>query len=73
MSILLEVDHEEEVERAREIMCWAGRQICDGLEVGANVDKLLRPGERFLDKRPMATALWGTVRTLDAIGVRLAS
>ena len=73
-GILLELDNEEQVEQALEIMCWAGRQICDGLDVDASVDKRMRPGERFLDKRPMAIRMWNTVETtLAAIGVRLAS
>ena len=73
-GILLELDNEEQVEQAREIMCWAGRQVCDGLDVDASVDKRMHPGERFLDKRPMAVKMWNTVETtLAAIGVRLAS
>ena len=70
-GILLEVDNEEQVLQAQEVMRWAGRQICNGLDVGASVDKLLKPGERFLDKRAMAVKMWSTVeQTLEAIGVR---
>jgi hypothetical protein len=70
-GILLEVDNEEQVLQAQEVMRWAGRQICGGLDVGASVDKLLKPGERFLDKRDMAVKMWSIVeRTLESIGVR---
>jgi hypothetical protein len=70
-GILLELDNEEQVLLAQEVMRWAGRQVCGGLDVGAGIDKLLKPGERFLDKRATAAKMWSTVeRTLESIGVR---
>jgi hypothetical protein len=69
-GILIEVDSVEQVEHAKEIMRWAGRVICNDLEVGVDADQLLKPGERFSDKRDMAKEMWATIMdTLEAIGV----
>jgi hypothetical protein len=66
-GILLEVGDREQVEHAKEIMRWAGRQVCDGLEIGVDVDQMLDGGARYQDKRPMAKRMWDTImRALEA-------
>ena len=51
------------------IMRGAGRDVCDGLEVGVDIDQKLINGARYRDKRPVAGKMWGTVeRTLIDIG-----
>jgi DNA polymerase I len=66
-GILLEVDNHEQIEHAKEIMRWAGRQVCDGFEIGVDVDQRLERGARYRDKRPMAGGMWDTImRALEA-------
>jgi hypothetical protein len=66
-GILLEVDSEREIKEAKEIMRWAGRQVCNGLEIGVDVDQKLEHGARYRDKRPMAGRMWDTImRALEA-------
>jgi DNA polymerase I len=60
-GVLLEVESREQVEHAKEIMRESGRLICDGLDIGADVDQLLEGGARYRDKRPVAKKMWGTV------------
>ncbi len=60
-GILLEVESEQEIKLATEIMRWAGREVCDGLEVGVDIDQKLERGARYRDKRPVAQAMWTTV------------
>ena len=60
-AVLIEVDNEEQVEQAAEIMRWAGRQVCNGLAIGVDADKPLKNGERYRDKRPMAQKMWETM------------
>lgn len=68
-GILLEVQTEEEVEQATEIIRNAGRTVCNGLEVGVDVDQKLIGGVRYQDKRPVAKKMWSTIMaTLEAIG-----
>ena len=68
-GILLEVESEEEIEHAKEIMRAAGREVCDGLEIGVDVDQRLEPGARYRDKRPVAKQMWDTVMaTLLEVG-----
>jgi hypothetical protein len=46
----------------------AGRDVCNGLEIGVDVDQLLENGARYQDKRPMARAMWETMmRTLERV------
>jgi hypothetical protein len=72
-GILLEPRNEEQIEHAREIMRVAGRDVCGGFEIGVDVDKVLRNGARFRDKRPMATAMWQTIMSaLQDVGARVA-
>ena len=50
-------------------MRWAGREVCDGFEVGVDIDQMLEGGARYRDKRPMARKLWATIMdALRAIG-----
>jgi DNA polymerase family A len=60
-GILLELDNQEQIAHAIEIMRWAGRQVCNGFEIDVDVDQLLEPGERYCDKRELAQQMWATV------------
>jgi DNA polymerase I len=70
-GILLEETNLERVEHAKEIMRGAGRDVCDGLEIGVDVDQLLENGARYCDKRPMAQQMWASImdvlRAVNAI------
>ena len=57
-GILLEVRNKEEIAAAVEIMKAAGRDVCDGFEIGVDVDQLLEHGARYRDKRPVAKKMW---------------
>ena len=47
----------------------AGRDTCDGLEIGVDVDQWLENGARYHDKRPMAQAMWASIMgVLQEIG-----
>jgi DNA polymerase-1 len=66
-GILLETQNEEQIGHAIEIMRWAGREVCNGLEIGVDIDQRLECGARYQDKRPMAKRMWDTVmRALEA-------
>jgi hypothetical protein len=68
-GILFEVMDREQVEHAKEIMRAAGRDVCDGLEIGVDTDQDLHSGARYRDKRPLAKKMWETMmRTLQEIG-----
>jgi DNA polymerase-1 len=60
-GVLIEAHNREQVAHAIEIMRAAGRDICDGLEVGVDVDQMLEHGKRYQDKRPVAKQMWGTI------------
>jgi DNA polymerase family A len=64
-GVLLELDRAEQIEHAKEIMRQAGRDVCNGLEIGADEDQRLVGGARYQDKRPMAKKMWGTM--MDAL------
>jgi DNA polymerase I len=67
-GLLIEARDLEQVERAKEIMRVAGRDVCDGLEIGVDTDQELHSGERYRDKRPVAKKMWETMmRTLQEI------
>ena len=69
-GILFELDNDEQVEQAIEIMRSAGREVCNGFEIGVDVDKKLIGGARYYDKRPKAIEMWATIiDTLADIGV----
>jgi hypothetical protein len=68
-GILLEVQDEEQIEHAKEIMHWAGREVCNGLEIGVDVDQKLEQGARYQDKRPVAKRMWATImHALQTVG-----
>ena len=68
-GILFEETNLEKIEHAKEIMRGAGRDTCDGLEIGVDVDQLLENGARYHDKRPVAQQMWATIMAaLGAIG-----
>ena len=68
-GILIEARNREEIAHTMEIMRKAGRDVCDGLEVGVDIDQLLEHGARYQDKRPVAKQMWGTImRALQEVG-----
>jgi hypothetical protein len=68
-GILFELDSEEHAQHAAEIMRAAAAEVCDGLEIGVDVDQRLCGGARYQDKRPLAKRMWATVmETLTEIG-----
>jgi DNA polymerase I-like protein with 3'-5' exonuclease and polymerase domains len=62
-GILFELDDREQLEHAKEIMRQAGRDVCDGFEIGVDTDQELIGGARYSDKRPMAKKMWNTIMT----------
>ena len=60
-GILFELDNEEQVQHAIEIMRIAGTEVCGGLEIGVDIDQKLIGGARYRDKRPVAKNMWETV------------
>jgi hypothetical protein len=67
-GMLFEATDREQIEHAREIMRTAGRDTCDGLEIGVDTDQLLKGGARYRDKRPMAVKMWDTImHTLQTV------
>ena len=69
-GILFEVKDQEQIEHAIEIMRAAGRDVCNGLEIGVDIDQKLEGGARYRDKRDVAKQMWATImRTLRAIKV----
>jgi DNA polymerase I len=68
-GILFEMTDREQIEYAQEIMRAAGRDVCNGLEVGVDTDQLLLGGARYTDKRPLAKKMWATIMSvLQAVG-----
>ena len=68
-GVLLEETDPERIEHAKEIMLQAGRDVCDGFEIGVDTDQLLKGGARYRDKRPMAQKMWATITgALEAVG-----
>jgi hypothetical protein len=67
-GILFEATNREEVEHAKEIMRAAGRDVCNGFEIGVDTDQMLVGGARYSDKRPMAKKMWATIMAaLEAV------
>ena len=60
-GILLEVDDDDQIRHAIEIMRAAGKEVCDGFEIDVDVDQKLIGGARYHDKRDMAKRMWATV------------
>ena len=68
-AVLLEVDNEEQIAHAVEIMRTAGRDVCNGFEIGVDIDQKLVGGARYRDKRPVAQQMWATIMdALEAVG-----
>lgn len=68
-GILFEETDHEKIKHAKEIMLAAGRDVCDGFEIGVDIDQELIGGARYRDKRPMAQKMWATiVDVLQTIG-----
>jgi DNA polymerase family A len=68
-GLVIEARNEEQIEQAKEIMRTAGRKVCDGLEIGVDVDQRLEHGARYRDKRPVAQQMWATMmQALQEIG-----
>jgi hypothetical protein len=66
-AVLIEADNEEQIAHAVEIMKGAGRDVCNGLEIGVDVERM-KDG-RFRDKRPVAVKMWATVmEALQKVG-----
>ena len=67
-AVLIEADNEEQIAHAVEIMKSAGRDVCNGFEIGVDVERM-EQGKRYRDKRPVATRMWEVMmRTLQEIG-----
>jgi hypothetical protein len=60
-GILLEVRDTEQIETAINIMRAAGRDVCGGFEIDVEIDQLLKPGQRYRDKRELAQQMWDTI------------
>jgi hypothetical protein len=68
-GILFEETDKEKIAHAIEIMRAAGRDVCDGFEIGVDTDQLLEGGARYHDKRPIAQKMWATIMAaLQTIG-----
>jgi DNA polymerase I-like protein with 3'-5' exonuclease and polymerase domains len=68
-GILFEEIDREKLDHAIEIMRGAGRDVCDGLQIGVAIDQPREGGTRYCDKRPMAQKMWNTImQTLEAVG-----
>lgn len=69
-GILLEVRDEEQIAHAKLIMRDAGRKVCNGLEIGVDVDQKLEHGARYRDKRQVAKDMWATIMSaLRNVGI----
>jgi hypothetical protein len=69
-GILIEAHNEVQIAQAIEIMKAAGRDVCNGFEIGVDVDQRLERGARYQDKRPVAQRMWQTImNVLREIGV----
>jgi hypothetical protein len=60
-GILFELDTEEQIAPAVEIMHKAGCDVCDGFEVGVDIDQRLIGGARYRDKRSVAQSMWNVI------------
>ena len=61
-GILIEARNEEEIAITIEIMKAAGRDVCNGFEIGVDIDfDQRKQGVRFRDKRPVAQKMWKTI------------
>jgi hypothetical protein len=60
-GILFEETDPRKIEEAREIMRAVGRQVCDGINVGVDLDWSTEKDRRYRDKREMAQKMWDTI------------
>jgi hypothetical protein len=60
-GILIEARNEEDIAHTIEIMKTAGRDVCNGFEIGVDVDQRLERGARYRDKRLVAQEMWDTI------------
>ena len=68
-GILFELDNDEQIDQAKEIMRAAGAQVCGGLDIGVDEDQKLIGGARYVDKRPVAVKMWAVImEVLEEIG-----
>jgi DNA polymerase I-like protein with 3'-5' exonuclease and polymerase domains len=69
-GILFEEADPLKIEEATEIMRTIGREICDGIDVGVDLDWSTNTGLRYRDKREVAQKMWDTIMdVLVSIGV----
>jgi DNA polymerase I len=64
-AILFELESEEQINHAVEIMKAAGRDVCNGFEIGVDIEKI-NGGTRYVDKRSVAKEMWNTM--MEALG-----
>jgi DNA polymerase I len=68
-GLLIETRSAWQIDQAKEIMREAGREVCNGFEIGVDVDQKLEHGARFRDKRPIAGKMWEAMMTaLQEVG-----
>jgi hypothetical protein len=68
-GILFEEPERARIEEAAEIMRQAGRDTCNGLEIGVDADQMLVGGARYSDKRQAAKSMWATIMgALEDVG-----
>ena len=68
-GILFELDNEEQIAHAIEIMRTAGRETCGDFTIDVDIAQKLIGGARFCDKRPVAQQMWATIMdALEAVG-----
>jgi DNA polymerase I len=60
-GILFELDNEEQVTHAKELMRQAGTEVCNGFELGVDEDQRLLNGARYQDGRDVAKEMWATI------------
>jgi DNA polymerase I len=60
-GILFEETDPRKIEEATEIMRAVGREICDGIDVGVDLDWSTERDPRYRDKRPMAQKMWASI------------
>lgn len=70
-GVLFQEADAERIPEAIDIMRAVGRELCNGIDVGADVvwSTVKTGSQRFADKRPKAISMWRTIEdTLRAIG-----
>jgi DNA polymerase I len=60
-GILFELDNEQQVTHAKELMRQAGREVCNGFELGVDENQRLLNGDRYHDERDVAKEMWATI------------